>query len=350
MRSGRRDTWPGFINEVMAMDNLQPGVNDPLKLPEIPEPLQVELEFTNACNARCSACPRSDMPKAGLMSQLTLDLILDGYLEARPHYSINKLRGGTDYPKVTVAGGGDPLIHPRALDLLSHIVARDFKTHLITNASKLTPDSIQALVRLGLSSISVSFWGVQSAEYERAMKLPYQQTLSNVEQLAAAARSTGVPLCILWVRTPEITSTNQEIAAFWGARKIEVDLTDNHMWNRGGLTTLPRRRIAPDVLKLPDLSRRVWCSDLFFSDTYRWNGDCILCCCNYFTSQPHTLGNIQTMGLDKLASLKAQLLTSRPVPAMCRVCELPRRARGEWLGGPWLVHLQKAERDMLIYD
>ena len=334
----------------MTRDALRTDVNSSFKLPEIPEPLQVEVEFTNACNARCSACPRSDMPKAGLMSQMTLDLILDAYLEARPRYMINELIGGTDYPKMTVAGGGDPLIHPEALALLSHIVSRGFKTHLITNASKLTPADIEALAKLGLSSIGVSFWGVRRAEYERAMKLPYEQTLSNVEQLAAATRSTGVPLCVLWVRTPEITSPDEEVAAFWNARQIEVDLTDTHMWNRGGLTTLPRSRVAPDVLKLPDLSRRVWCADLFFSDTYRWNGECILCCCNYFTSQPYTLGDIQTTGLDKLARLKAGVLRARPVPAMCRICELPRRERGEWLAGPWLVHLRQNERDMLIYE
>ena len=330
---------------MLAKDALQTGVKSALKVPDVPEPLQVELEFTNACNARCSACPRSDMPKAGLLSQMTLDLILDAYLEARPHYAINKLLGGTDYPKVTVAGGGEPLIHPEGLAMLSHIVARGFQTHLITNASRLTPANIEALATLGLSSIGVSFWGVQRAEYERAMKLPYEQTLSNVEQLATATRSTGVPLCILWVRTPDITSTDEEVADFWNARQIEVDLTDNHMWNRGGLTTLPRNRIAPDALKVPDLSRRVWCSDLYFSDTYRWNGECILCCCNFFTSQPYTLGHIQSTGLNTLAQIKADLLAARPVPSMCQVanCQGASAASG-WLIPGWPIYRKPNEK------
>lgn len=319
------------------------------RLPDAPEPLQLELEFTNACNARCSACPRSDMPKAGLMSEETLRLILDAYVEARPSYAINRLLGGADYPKVTVAGGGDPLIHPHALDFLAAIVARGFQTHLITNAAKLTPQSIDELVGLGLSSVCVSFWGVRPDEYERAMRLPYRETLANVERLAQAARGAGLPLTVLWVRSPEIKSTREEIAAFWSARDIEVDLTDNHMWNRGGLTAMPKERITAGGLQRPDLSRRVWCSDIFFSDTYRWNGDCVLCCCNYFTGSPLTLGSIRDTPPAEVSRLKAGVLSDRPVPAMCQVCELPRRTRARWLGGPWLEHLTPGEEAMLTY-
>jgi hypothetical protein len=319
-------------------------------LPDAPEPLQVELELTNRCNANCSACPRDDMPTTGRLEQQTLDRILEGYLEARDGYRINQRLGGARFPKVTVAGGGDPLIHPKAIELLARCVELGFETHLITNAAALTPARTAALVESGVRSIAVSFWGIEEGEYERAMRLPYERTLRKVERLATAASAAGIDLCVLWVRTPEIVSSRDAIQRFWSARGIEVDMSDNHAWNRGGLVPMPRQRVAPEVRGRPDFERRIWCSDLFFSDTYRWNGDCVLCCCNYFAGRPITLGNVATLAPDEVSRRKAELLDPASAPAMCRVCELPRRLRSEWLAGPWLPLIGEDERRMVLYE
>lgn len=321
----------------------------PGSLPDVPEPVQVEIELTNRCNAHCSACPRDDMPITGRLSPQTLDQILDGYLEARRGYRINELLSGTPFPKVTFAGGGDPLIHPDAVELIARSVECGFSTHLITNASALTKRRTDELLATGLASIGVSFWGIREEEYERAMRLRYRRTLDNVERLAGAAREAGVPVCVIWVRTPEISSSNDEVAAFWAKREIEVDMTDNHMWNRGGLTPFPRDRVAPEAVGRPDLRRRVWCSDLFFSDTYRWNGDCVLCCCNYFTGRPLALGNIADTTPAEIARRKAEVLEARPIPKMCQRCELPRDLRAEWLAAPWLPLIGADERNMVLY-
>jgi hypothetical protein len=319
-------------------------------LPTLPEPLEVELEFTNVCNAHCTACPRGDMPGYGSMTRETLDRILDAYLAARPSYQINRLLGRDEFPKVTIAGGGEPLIHREAVPLIRRIVAKGFKAHLITNASRLTPDLTESLVTSGLGSVCVSFWGVRREEYEAAMRLPYDKTLRNVEALAEAARRAGLPMCVLWVRAPEVTSSDEEIAAFWAERGIEVEMTDNHMWNRGGLTPLPKGRVAGGALQLPDVSRRVWCADLFFSDTYNWEGQSLLCCCNYFTSKPYRLGDIRSHSPADISRVKAGILGAQPIPAMCQVCEQPRRNQSKWMAGPWLEHISPEEACMATYD
>jgi hypothetical protein len=317
-----------------------------MSLPAIPEPVQIELEFTNRCNAACSGCPRDDMPVSGRMTMETLDRILDGYEDRRREHSLNRLQGSIAWPTVTVAGGGDPLLHPEAVGLLERCVERGFPTSLITNGSGLTGERIERLVAAGLSSICVSFWGIHESEYEAAMKLPYQRTLEKVERMGAAARDAGLPFCVIWVRSPEITSRDDEVAAFWGARGIDVDLTDNYMWNRGGLLAG-----SPDpAVQPPDPLRRIWCSDLFFSDAYRWNGEAVLCCCQYFTARPHTLGHGGRGEAERIAQRKADILDARPLPRMCQECKLPRTERARWLAGPWLEHAAPAERAMVLYE
>jgi hypothetical protein len=288
-----------------------------------------------------------------MLEELTLERILEVYRDGVGNRGGADVTGPTDAtepagptgqgrPRVTVAGGGEPLIHRRALPYLRRLVAEGFATTLITNASRLTPDLTEALVETGLAGICVSFWGIEEEEYERAMRLPFRATLEKVEALAEGARAAGVPLVVLWVRSPEITSDSDAIRRFWTDRGIEVDTDDNEMWNRGGL--LPGGNNAGHA---PDLERRVWCSDLYFSDAYNWAGDCLLCCCNYFTHQQIQVGNILEVGPEEIARRKGEILRRRPIPEMCRDCRLPRDRRGAWLAGPILNRLSQEEREML---
>lgn len=319
------------------------------RFPALPAAVEVEIELTNICNAMCVACPRDDLPTTGRISRETVDRILDGYDGTRADHPLNRITGGTDFPRVTLAGGGDPLIHSAAVELIAHIRARGYAVNLITNGAALTEDRIERLLDSGVDSISCSFWGIRPEEYEAAMRLPYARSLRNVERLAARARERGTPFCILWVRVPEITSTTEEIASFWAERGIDVDLTDNHMWNRGGLTRIPPERVVDGVQVLPDETRRIWCADLYFSDTWTWDGRCLLCCCNYFTSRPVELGRIDRDTVAEIARRKAAILEARPLPAMCQVCRQPRALQAAWLAAPWRPLVAEDEWEMVTY-
>lgn len=318
------------------------------RLPERPDPVQVEIEFTSACNAKCTACPRGDMPVAGLLREETLERIIAVYREVRSALAINRLTGGDGFPSVTIAGGGEPTLHPRAGEYVRRLVGAGFKTHLITNGSRMSRELAADVARSGVSSISVSFWGIKKDEYESAMRLPFEATLARVLGLFDACAGAGVPVQIVWVRSPEITSSDQEIKAFWDARGVPVDLSDTLPWNRGGLKGPPLHADSPPGQFLPDPSKRIWCSDLFFSDSYRWNGDYILCCCNFFKRSPLKLGNIHENSFQEIVGEKTRLLERRPLPAMCQVCELPRANRARWLAAPWLERISPEEREMLL--
>ena len=289
------------------------------------------------------------MPGPGRLSKQTLDRILDIYDATRHLHPLNQDAAKPSWPSVSIAGGGDPMLHRDAIAFIRHIVNRGYSVHLITNAAALSPSRTDDLLTTGISSISCSFWGIRKEEYEAAMRLPYQRTLDRVEYLAAQAARAGVPLGVSWVRVPQVTSTVTEIAEFWSQRDIEVDISDNYMWNRAGLNPLPLDPAASRILTTPDPRRRIWCADLYMSDTWTWDGRLLMCCCNYFTSSPVQLGDVESARAADIAASKHRLMTERPLPAMCQACRQPRSLQATWLGEPWRAHVSKAEWDEFTY-
>lgn len=313
-------------------------------LNELAVTTEIEIELTNRCNAACVACPREDMPRFGLMTEATLDGILGLYDAA----SAEPLLSSWVARRVTLAGGGDPLLHPQAPEFIERIARSGFAVHLITNAAAATETRVEQLVTSGLTSIAVSFWGIEADEYERSMHLPFARTLRNVEHLAARARDTQIPLTITWVRVPTLQSSTAEIAAFWAERGIDVNISDNEMWNRGGLLSTGPNTPTRDLL-LPDPARQVWCADLALSDAWTWDGSCVMCCCDYFTSSRRVVGNLKRDGYTTLKRRKKDLLAARPLPDMCRKCLQPRRNQASWLGEPIRTRLTADEWNALTY-
>lgn len=305
---------------------------------------EIELELTNRCNAACTGCPRDDMPSFGLLTERTLDRILSLYEAADPAGSHTSWIAR----RVTLAGGGDPLIHPRAPGIIEHIAERGFAVHLITNATAATEPRIEQLMTSGLSSVAVSFWGVEADEYERSMNLPFAKTLRNVERLAVQAHENGIPLTVTWVRAPTILSTTEAIAEFWDARGIAVNVSDNEMWNRGGLLSTGPTQPSGNLL-FPDPAREIWCADLALSDAWSWNGTCVMCCCNYFTTARHVLGSVERDTYATLKQRKRDLMAARPLPAMCQSCLQPRRSQSSWLAEPIRSRLSAEEWNALTY-
>lgn len=297
-----------------------------VRLPDVPEPTEVEIELTNACNAVCTACPRNNLeaPK-GVMKAEVFHNIIDQYVDWRPDLAINRLRGTQDFPFITLAGLGEPLLHREAIDFIAYSAKRRFRTVLFTNISRLDVNKADRLLDSGVTDVYVSFWGIEKSEYEAAMKLDFERSLRNLEYFATRARHRGIKVLVTWVNVPQLRSTNEEIKAFWQARGIQVDTEDdapenrsasNSVWNRGGaLETIPQAALHSAV----NFKKEFWCSQLYFADTYCWNGDAILCSQDYFRKEV-VLGNCMTMNPQGLAAVKADLFRSRMQKPICARC------------------------------
>jgi len=312
-------------------------------LPEIPQITEVEIELTNHCNANCVACPRDQLSvEKGYMTESVFCSIIQKYSDYRKQLSINKLLSTDKFPALAYAGMGETLLHKNIFDYIRHGADNKFFSVLFTNASLLDQEKAYKLCESGINQVYISFWGINEEEYRNSMGLEYKNTLKNVEFFSRLAKKMNIPTVIIWVENKYITSTKQEIERFWQERNIAVD-TENAPWNRGGY--LSQNNILnfkgyPAI----DFDKDIWCSQLYFTDTIAWNGDVIICSCDYYKKQ-NLIGNINTCLPEQIALRKKKILDSKQNILLCKNCKKPDR--NYYFGSePWdniLDHGQKSK-------
>ena len=126
---------------------IQNGSTLSLSLPMRLEKLYIEV--TNQCNLNCRTCIRHvwDEP-SGMMSEDVFDAIV---------------RGISSFPyrprKAFFGGFGEPLSHPKIIDMISRLKSMGMSVGLITNGTLLKKEMIAGLIESGLDSLWVSLDG-----------------------------------------------------------------------------------------------------------------------------------------------------------------------------------------------
>jgi len=111
-------------------------------------PMMLVLSFVYPCNALCPHCPytnsniRKEYRDAPYMGDALFRKIAD---ESGPHGAY-----------LRISGGGEPMLHPNATELLVYAKSTGCKIGLITNGSKFTDDSLRALLSAHVDMIEFS--------------------------------------------------------------------------------------------------------------------------------------------------------------------------------------------------
>lgn len=318
------------------------------RLPLVPEPTEVEIELTNACNASCAVCPRDALPKhKGMMSGDTFKRVVDNYAALRNDLAINRVVGRPAWPVLTFAGLGEPTLHPDVARFAELAVDAGLDVVLFTNGSRLDERLGTALLAAGVRAVYVSFWGITPDEYSAAMGLDFHVGLRNVETMRRLCAQSSTELVVCWVRAPQVTSTPEEVARFWSDRGVAVDMSEFTPWNRGGFVSDPALAPLFAGFEPVDTTVPIWCSQLAFTDTVTWDGKVVLCSQDYFERR-HVLGTVYSDPRDVWRA-KARLFADRPIPALCQSCRKPDR-NYRFGSGPWDQVLDAAERARYDYD
>jgi MoaA/NifB/PqqE/SkfB family radical SAM enzyme len=150
-------------------------------------PVELTVYATSRCNFACrfggAPCRRQSpggVEPAGDMTPETLGSVLD----LRPTIR-----------SVCVAGFGEPLLHPRILDLLAVPLGRGLAVGLITNGSRLAP-LVAGLARLGLAYVSVSVNATSPAGHN---EVTGTNLWPRVVEGIRAARDAGLRVVLSWV-------------------------------------------------------------------------------------------------------------------------------------------------------
>lgn len=122
-------------------------------------PMMVVLSFVYICNAKCPNCPynnsdiRSKYKDALVMPERIFKRIADECGEYGAY--------------LRISGGGEPMLHPQAVDLMVYAKMKGAKIGLITNGSKFTEEILTTLIDVGVDAIEFSVDAMDEETYNR---------------------------------------------------------------------------------------------------------------------------------------------------------------------------------------
>ena len=126
------------------------------RLPSLPR--KVYVEPTNACNLDCATCMRHAWHEPeGFMEWSTYEALVAGLGEA----------GGDGAGTIALMGLGEPLLHPRFLDMVRLAKRRGLRAEVTTNAMLLDAELAAGLLDAGLDQLVVSIDGASAEAFGR---------------------------------------------------------------------------------------------------------------------------------------------------------------------------------------
>jgi MoaA/NifB/PqqE/SkfB family radical SAM enzyme len=111
-------------------------------------PMMCVLSFVYVCNAHCPNCPytkskiRDTYRDRPLMGEDTFKIIAD--------------QCGEYGTWLRISGGGEPMLHPRAIELIEYGKKAGAKVGLITNGSRFTEEGTRRLLEARVDMIEFS--------------------------------------------------------------------------------------------------------------------------------------------------------------------------------------------------
>jgi len=131
------------------------------------------IEVTNQCNLDCRTCVRHAWTESmGKMSDLVFTRIIEGLPAFKP------------LPSVFFGGFGEPLLHPRIIEMITRLKNLGVPVELITNGTLLTQEMSRKLVEAGLDTLWVSIDGAKPESYtDVRLGAALPDVLRNIEQL-----------------------------------------------------------------------------------------------------------------------------------------------------------------------
>jgi MoaA/NifB/PqqE/SkfB family radical SAM enzyme len=143
---------------------------------------KVYIEVTSVCNLACATCVRNAWDEApGHMPIERFARLIEGLPEPEP---------GVGTITVSLSGFGEPLAHPRFLDLVRMARERNLRVEVVTNGLLLDAPLARALADLGVSQVAVSLDGGDSTSYASIRGADFASAGEGVRLLVEARRRT----------------------------------------------------------------------------------------------------------------------------------------------------------------
>jgi MoaA/NifB/PqqE/SkfB family radical SAM enzyme len=250
-------------------------------------PDRVYVESTNVCNLDCIMCPTGlhiDTRPKGFIDWDLFTAVID---EIAPFAEA-----------VVLHSWGEPLLHPRIIDMIAYAKERGLWVETSTNATKLTEEISRKLLNAGLDLIYLSMDGLTKETYEKVrVKGKFEEVLGNIERFLELKRELGshIEADIQIVRLSETDAEVEEFVRRWQqshADKINIKELDT--W--GGQIDDVSALAVDDSANGVNTHRKP-CPNLWYHCHIHWDGVLVSCSRDYDAVTP--LGNVKNGGVLK---------------------------------------------------
>jgi MoaA/NifB/PqqE/SkfB family radical SAM enzyme len=144
------------------------------------------LEITDICNIHCEGCYRQHISGHKPLDQVKEEILF-----------FKKWRN----PDNVSIAGGEPLIHPHILDIISFISKNGIKPVVLTNGMALTPELLRELKKVGLFGFTIHIdsrqsrpkWNGKNEEELNQLREYYAEMIAKVGGLSVIFNSTVYP-------------------------------------------------------------------------------------------------------------------------------------------------------------
>lgn len=249
-------------------------------------PDRVYIESTNVCNLRCIMCPTG----------LHLDTRPKGFMEWSLYTAIvNEVAPFAE--AVVLHSWGEPLLHPRVVEMIEYAKQRNLWVELSTNATRLDEDITVRLIGSGLDRIYLSMDGLTKETYERVrVKGNFDTVLANIERFLELKHELGSDI-ETDVQIVRLSETDAEVAEFverWRHSRADlVNIKELDTW--GGQIAEVSALAVADGNGAGE--RRLPCPNLWYHCHIHWDGVLVSCSRDYDAVTP--LGNVRDGGVLK---------------------------------------------------
>jgi MoaA/NifB/PqqE/SkfB family radical SAM enzyme len=246
-------------------------------------PMMLVLSFVYPCNALCPHCPytnsniRKEYRDAPYMSEETFKRIAD---ESGPHGAY-----------LRISGGGEPMLHPKAIELLVYAKSKGCKIGLITNGSLFDDEGTAALLKAGVDMIEFSVDACDQKTYEVVRKgLEWDVLLANVKRMLRLRSELRSETKIVASCVNQQGVDVDQVETYW-VKDIGIDYLIKRKFLTWGINTSLKTEKSADPIAYLNVDE-VPCPFIFERLNIDSRGNVMVC--GYDISAHTTMGNVNT--------------------------------------------------------
>jgi len=171
-------------------------------------PMMCVLSFIYICNAKCPNCPytnsqiRTEYKDRPLMEESTFKLIAD--------------QCGEYGAWVRISGGGEPMLHPKAVELMVYAKSVGARVGLITNGSLFSTESSTQLLEAQIDMIEFSVDAGDPETYGKVRNgLKWDVLLTNVKRVMELRNQLKSSTKIIASGVNQVDVDIEAVAKYW---------------------------------------------------------------------------------------------------------------------------------------